>query len=393
MVLVGRGLFLATSCNQRRRSLFAVALSVTAFARSAFAGDPSPTTTDSDEVRSSKEASVAHEPSRLLAENSSSFGALSQGSATPQGATAAEDGAIELAYRGRQQFDSGDYRAAVQSFRESLSHARSPVVELYLARAERALGLWLEAKQTLAASLLTFPETENQIWIDARRDAENELKDLSHKMPRARITVAGLPLDQVPQLYLDNAEQAFPKKGVLELNPGEHRVAVAWGSERLSSAVIAREDQELVVHFAFLGRSAAPEVTQVEAEPAPKAALSPTPDQGPNLVPWTWAAFSVASASALVGTFVGVAAIQKGNELLSWCREMPGRCPNNEPVEPEKASLRFDAMAMATLANTSFVAAGVFAVTGVTLFVIEKNKRAPAQITTRGASLHLLINF
>jgi len=104
-----------------------------------------------------------------------------------------EDRAAELAHEGLQRYKEGKWLDALSRLESAQKLVRSPVFDLYMARALRNVGRLLEAKahyEAIAGSPL--PESAPRAWRDAHSEAGRELSAVAERIPSLVETVEDL---------------------------------------------------------------------------------------------------------------------------------------------------------------------------------------------------------
>jgi len=134
-----------------------------------------------------------------------------------------EDRAAELAHEGLQRYKEGKWLDALSRLESAQKLVRSPVFDLYMARALRNVGRLLEAKahyEAIAGSPL--PESAPRAWRDAHSEAGRELSAVAERIPSLVVIVK--PSDTGVRATLDGRaiETARPTLS----DPGMRTVAV-----------------------------------------------------------------------------------------------------------------------------------------------------------------------
>jgi hypothetical protein len=153
------------------------------------------------------------------------------------------------------------------------------------------------------------------VFFEAQAEARQELEQLTKRIPTLRITVNGVPAENV-ELTVDDRPAAAGE--VLQLDPGNHRiVAAAPGREWVAKRVVLRE-------------GASERLTLVLAVPAaPDGAAEPQPANGVHREPPDHAAgpsiplLVAGAATAGAAMIVGVGFTLAANESVRKVRSYP----------------------------------------------------------------------
>lgn len=318
--------------------------------------------------------------------------ALGYGSA-PLAAAAETDAqaAIRLAYEGRERFEAGDFRGALERFRSAQTLAASPVLDLYVARSLQGLGRSVEALEHYrrAAEVVLAPDAP-AAWVEARRDAHTEQQRLEANVPRLTLQTDAPPRDL--SVTLDARPLTWPVVR-LPLDPGRHEIVARSGERRLRQVVEAKPGEELRVPLDF---NAAAGHTAGAAQPGPTGPTAPPPTVVPSAStetprsgwsPVVWTSFGVAAAGLAVGAITGGIALSETSKLEEHCDANP--CPGGEPQDPDEADRYDRAQTMATVSTVGFVVAGAGAALGVTWLLLDRPRRgASATAVQLDAGLH-----
>ena len=256
---------------------------------------------------------------------------------------AARAAARPLAKRAYESFESGDYGAAIELFREAELHFHAPPHLLYVARAQAHLDHLVEARDTY---LLVASEKLERYAPDpfhkAQESARVELEQLRARIPKVHIQVTGARRGDV-KLWIDHQliEDLLP---VHELNPGPHSVrAEASSGGSLTRELVLAEGarEELVLEF----------------QPRP----THEPKVNDLLVP-ALVSFGLGGAGLAVGIAAGIVSLNTVSDIEDQC--VDGHCPPASETEADHAML------LGNLSTVGFVVAGVGAAAGATLLIL-----------------------
>jgi tetratricopeptide (TPR) repeat protein len=193
--------------------------------------------------------------------------ALLAGGAGSLGAVAADDGVGKLRATGLAAYNSGDYSEAKRAFDEAFRLSPQVSLGVWSARSRVKLGEWVEADERyerLAKAPITKGERSTE--EEARREAIREREALRHRMPRLRIRLEGVGVEEV-EVALDGVPVSdefllvkkqkkekgiFPHGKSLVVNPGDHRIVGVAGEQRKELAVSLAEGQTRDVNLRFI---------------------------------------------------------------------------------------------------------------------------------------------
>jgi hypothetical protein len=270
--------------------------------------------------------------------------------------------------------ERGDLRGALDSFRAADALVHAPTTTLELARVEDALGMLLEARNTLESMPPPTSTSEPREFAEARAAASHLSDDLDARMPSVRFSLQGPARDGASIAIDGDAVPRAARDVAHRLDPGQHVVVVrsAAGSEsRVTFSLREGEARQLEV---AVPDSPAPVVpTSPVAPSAPHAATpSATPVrrlgavQSPIQQNHTiaYASFGLAATGLVVGSVAGVVALTHKNDAANQC--VAGGCPPSTYHDLDVAS------AASTIADVGFVVAGVGAVAGVIALFVER---------------------
>jgi hypothetical protein len=259
--------------------------------------------------------------------------------------------ALSLGRGAMAAYESGDFASAADKFAAAEAAAHSPVFMLYRGRALTKLGKLLEARPLLerAGTESLSPESP-QPWVDAAREAQQELLDLQSKI--SHLTITSSASQQGFDLLLDGRPlSSWQSETELELDPGNHRLEL-------------RHDGKVVLERGVsLGPGEALHVVMNEPAPA-TTPLATGPVHASRRIDST---AHRTMAPAYVGVAVGLAGIAVGTlaglRALSITRDIKRDCNGNDcPERLEPATTRAQHYALAS--TLGFATAGAAAAFG-----------------------------
>jgi hypothetical protein len=277
-----------------------------------------------------------------------------------------------LMNEGRADRDKGDLKGAVKAFAAADALMHVPTTGIELARAQVAVGLLVEARDT-ALRVTRTPEKPNEpAPFKAARDAAAQLNDdLGTRIPSLTVTVKNVPDGTTPTVDIDGSSLPAELLGQpRKLNPGHHVITAKAGTAEGKQEIdIAEKDSKQVDVELPAQTAATPETKPDEtpAEPPPEASGG-----GNKLM--IWGGFGLAGAGVIVGSITGILAISKANSIKgsSACQNNGTECNPSENGDLSSGKTE------ATISTVSFIVAGVGAAIGVTGFFVGGGSSAPA---------------
>ncbi|MEJ7732289.1 MAG: hypothetical protein WKG00_24165 [Polyangiaceae bacterium] len=299
------------------------------------------------------------------------------GAAQPLPPTAEERAlAGRLADEGLAAFEAGRDEEALDRFARAEGLVHAPPHLLYLARAARRLGRMRAAKgvyQRIALEPLEpWGPAVPAAFARARVDATAELAALEERIPRVTLQVSGAG-SATANVFLDGVPLARPTPGdPIEIDPGEHRVAVEAGPGRSAiRSFVASEGDRLVVEL----RLPAPDARPTRGWPLQRPPGTPPPAPRKLLLPAVLA-FGAAGIATGISVVTGILAAGDAAELKQRC---DGRnCPGAEGPRLDRVDILGE---VATWSGA--IAAGTGVAGGVWVFF--DGPRARARGTAGGA--------
>jgi hypothetical protein len=285
---------------------------------------------------------------------------------------------------GFEHRERGDLRGALEAFRAADALVRAPTTTLEVARVEEALGMLLEARNTLESMASPTSTSEPREFAEARAAAAHLSEDLDARVPSVRFALQGAARDGASIAIDGDAIPRAARDVAHRLDPGQHIVVVrtAAGSEsRVTFSLHEGEARQLEVAVADVPAPVSPVVTTSPVAPsAPQAATpSATPVKRPPAVGSSpiaqnrtiaYVSFGIAATGLAVGTIAGLVAIAHKNDAATQC--VAGECPPSTYHDLDVAS------GASTVSNVGFVVAGLGAVAGVVALLVERRPEPKA---------------
>jgi hypothetical protein len=332
-----------------------------------------PTTKDSVGASQSRHLVITVACASLLGVIATAGAASAQSSDT----TTAE----ALFRQGKQALDAKDYAKGCPMLAES--YRLDPATGAML-----ALATCHEQQGKLASAWSEFAESASRSQREGRADrvavARERLQALEPRLSTLTITVsdaivalAGFELRR-DGVVLGKAVLGAP----VPVDGGDHSVEVVATSKKVwrGTVTVGREKDKKTVNVSSLeGAAAAPPAAKLApkdtgaARPQPEKSSPATPPTEPsggmtNMQVGGLAVGGAGVVGIVIGSAFGLSAISKNNDAKTHCSN--GVCDT-----PDAQKSREDARAAGNVSTIAFVAGGVLAATGVTLFFVGKRKQ------------------
>ena len=281
----------------------------------------------------------------------------------------------------------GNLKEAMKRFKAADDIMHVPTTALPLAQAQADLGLLVEARDTLAASLRRTPEkaSDPQVFKTARADGEKLDASLAPRVPALTITLKDLPAGDTPTLDVDGIDVPGDAVGLPRpLDPGHHVVTVKSKHSQGQAAVDVKEGEQKSVEVALTAvAEPPPEATpQVAPQPQTEAPSEAVTSHSPTAL--TWIGIGLAGAGVATGTVTGIMSLSKKSAVQ-------GECTNNI-CGPGQAQSDLHAWNTLSLVSTiGFAAAGAGAALAVITRVVGHQEPAAPPASTPPES-GLLVN-
>jgi hypothetical protein len=277
---------------------------------------------------------------------------------------------------GHARRDADDHQGALAQFQGADAIMHVPTTGLEVAREQAALGLLVEARDTVRRVLRTPPaENEPEAFLTARSGAQALDESLSKRIPALRINVNGAVSGDPIQVTIDGVPVPMPALvAPFKVNPGHHVVTATMAGTTVREEVDVAAAQTADVALNLLPPSA-PSPLPPPAEVTPRlldtGAARTEGNTSQPIVSWLrWGGFGLAIAGIGVGTATGAMSLSATGSASKSC--VNNQCP------PSTWSDIDSAHTTATISTVSFVAAGVGAALGITSFLIGGPAAAPA---------------
>lgn len=263
--------------------------------------------------------------------------------ATPEPSAVQRETARAWVLEGRRWFAAQDYAAALERYAAAFQLVRAPTVGLEVARAQEALGRWVEANAT-AVEVINLPrgEPEPAVFDQAREAARELLRRLSPRIPALQLELR--PAPDGAQVVIDGEVLPFPRGAMpFRLNPGTHELQVLAPGHRPELRTVTLVEQQLAVLTIEL-QAEPPAPTAGSGSGSRTLAGARWEDPGAGARTRGYVALSVAGAAGLLGSLTGVLAFSSKPD-----------CPQNVCA----SELRDDAQRSRSFGNVATVSFGL----------------------------------
>jgi hypothetical protein len=277
----------------------------------------------------------------------------------------------------------GDLKEALKRFKAADDIMHVPTTALPLAQVQAELGLLVEARDTLAASLRRTPEkpSDPQPFKVARAEGEKLDASLAPRVPSLTISLENLPKGDTPTLDVDGADVPADALGLPRpVDPGHHVVTVKSKHSQGKTEVDVKEAEQKTVQVALtLIPEAPPEQQPPSAAEQPEAPPRPVTSHSPTVL--TWVGVGIGGAGLATGVATGILSLSKKSAVQNECtNDICG------PGQPQSDLHAWSTMAL--VSTIGFAAAGAGAALAVITLVVGHEERAgePAATPPESAS-------
>lgn len=301
------------------------------------------------------------------------------GSAAAQAEPSAADKetARALHVGGRAKLAAGEVKAALESFQAAHAIMKVPTTGLDVARAQAALGLLIEARDTaLEVTRLPSSATEPEAFTDARAEAAKLADELGGRISSIVVRVRGLPANARASIRVDGAEipteaLTLPRKA----NPGAHVLEVATsGVAGVKRVVTLREGEAQGVEISL----SPPNAPGPPSRGEPRAIALGVPARRSGHT-WAWVAGGVGIAALGVGIGFAVDYAGVRSTIAEDCPE--GVCSSAKLAEANGALARWNRDL------GLMVGMGATGVVGVVVGAVGISRRADGEASKPGRAV------
>jgi hypothetical protein len=209
-----------------------------------------------------------------------------------------KDVARDIAHRGAEYFDDGDWERAREHFHRAYEIVPAPTLALMEARALVKLGRLAEATDAYSKAASAAPEEGNEPYKRASSTARVELAVLVTKVPSIRVLFPAT--GPRPSVRVDGAPVIGSTS--MPVNPGTHviTISVPGVPESWQTVTLAEGEQRAI----------------------PLDLPPPNADRSKGsrpLSPLMWTAFGVGGAGIVAGVVTGAFALSRKSKLDDAC--------------------------------------------------------------------------
>jgi hypothetical protein len=285
--------------------------------------------------------------------------------------------ARDLMDLGDEKMAKGDVEGALVAYYAADKIVRVPTSGIEVGRAQLALGLWVEARDTwVRVALYPKKAGEPKPFTQARQAAERLAMELGPRIPTL-IVLLDRPAPKGLAVWLDDRLLSSEELGVaLLVNPGKHQLRTsAPGYTPTAVDVELAEGAERRATLTFTAKPP-PSRAKKNARP-PEPWLSARPGHSPALM---WTGFSVALSGTVVGAATGIWAIERAALAQEQCTGTA--CPESAARDIEQARLA------GTVSTIAFVLGGAGLVLGTWQAITRGPARAQAELPARAIAAY-----
>jgi hypothetical protein len=261
---------------------------------------------------------------------------------------AEKETARALFEEGDEKFRAGDYAGALEAFTAADAIMGVPTTGLELGRAQSALGMLLEARDTLVrVTLIPRQPDENEYFVQARSEAATLAREIGERIPSVAIRVA--PPEVEARIVIDGSPIARAlARHAIRVNPGKRVIRVeAAGHLPATREIELRERDRRVLDVAL-----APEPGPREQPAGP--ADRPSSD---DLVTVAWVAFGVGAAGLVAAGVTGGMALAAEADLSERC---PGKvCAAEDAADLDRAKALGNGATASAVIGSMGIALGI----------------------------------
>jgi hypothetical protein len=218
--------------------------------------------------------------------------------------------ARSLMDEGRELRDKNDLQSALKRFQSADLIMHVPTTSLEVARTQVALGLLVEARETLhGIGLMPASPSDPRPFQVAREQASKLDDELRDRIGAFRFELHGLTTGVTATVSIDG--QPIPSVALelpFRVDPGRHMINARAGAMEITREVESRERETVTVALGF-ENTIAPPASQQEPE-------KQEPRGWPALA---YVGFGVGAAGVAVGSIAGILAISSKHATESKC--------------------------------------------------------------------------
>lgn len=257
-----------------------------------------------------------------------------------------------IAAEGVAAYEARRFEEAIARMREADAVFDAPHHDVYLARALKQLGRWLEARDAYRAALAA--PSDRPGFADARQLAQEEMDRLQAALPALEVVLAE---GTVARVLVDGRPAPLGPGGAVEVDPGPHQVRVETTDGRADERSV-RLGEGVLLRVTF-----EPRATTADARGAARVEQT----GGSTWIAPT-VAFGVGGIGLVVGAITGIAS-------LSAVGDLEAACPDASCPAAEQGTID-DAETLANVSNVGFAVGAAGVAVGVVLLVLSWDDEA-----------------
>jgi hypothetical protein len=289
---------------------------------------------------------------------------LATSGARAEPSAADRETARSMMQEGRDLRDKNDLKGALARFKAADDIMHVPTTALEVARTQAALGLLVEALDTVATLHKVAEKPDDpQPFKDARAKADELDAQIEAKVPSVTITVTGAAEGDTPAVSIDGSSLPTAAVGLpRKVDPGHHVITAHAASGDAKEEIDVAEGDKKDVALT-LGAGGNP------GEAAPAEAGNKDVVHTPSAL--TYTSGVVAGVGLIAGTVTGLMSLSKASTVKSECTYM-----NMMQCLPgQQTSDLNSGKTLATISTVSFIVAGAGA--GVAIASLIIGHKAP----------------
>jgi hypothetical protein len=299
--------------------------------------------------------------------------------------------ARDLMKEGDKKFAAKDAAGAMRAYEEAHKLVNVPTTGRELARAQEALGLFVEARDTCSlVSKMPKQPNEPAPFTNARTECTDVASALAPKIGTLRIVIEGVSAELKPEITIDGVPIPGGTSVSRRVNPGRHMVKAAapgYGESRAETTLSEGGMLDVKLTLTPDGKPSKPPVTTVvtgdgKTPPAegPPPPVEPTTKQTSPLV---YVGFGLGGVGLLAGGITGALAFSKASSAKDQCTS--NVCPSGAQSDIDGSKT------MGTISTIGFGVGVAGVAVGVVGLLISKPataaNAAPARAARTGGTL------
>jgi hypothetical protein len=281
--------------------------------------------------------------------------------ASAQVSAADRETARSMMQEGRDLRDKGDLKGALQRFKSADDIMHVPTTSLEVARAEVALGMLIEALDTIAAIRKSPAQPDDPApFKDARVKADELDAQVEGKVPSLAISVTGAAEGETPAISVDGVSLPAAVAGVpRKVNPGHHVVTARAPSGAAKEEIDVTDGEKKDVALVLVAEG--PGGENQPAEPGTETPHNVVHTPGAL----TWGGIVVGGIGLVAGAVTGVMTLSKASTVKSDCTG-----PNKTCITQPGIDALNSGHSLATISTVGFAIAGAGAAVAIVSLIV-----------------------